>query len=73
MNADHSGVCKFGKSQIDQDNWKIVRSNIKDLYDLASKERELSHVPSIAGLSARDPNSDSNLQTRLANLRSSSA
>ncbi|CEJ93674.1 hypothetical protein VHEMI09249 [[Torrubiella] hemipterigena] len=32
LNADHSAVCKFGPSQADQDNFKLVRSSIKSLY-----------------------------------------
>lgn len=44
LNADHRGMCKFGKGQADRDNWKVVRSNIRELYTLALKERELSQV-----------------------------
>ncbi|OTA59076.1 hypothetical protein K449DRAFT_385103 [Hypoxylon sp. EC38] len=33
LDADHSGVCKFGPSQTDQDNFKLVRGNIRDLYE----------------------------------------
>ncbi|KAI4864171.1 hypothetical protein F4820DRAFT_449256 [Hypoxylon rubiginosum] len=32
LEADHSGVCKFGESQTDQDNLKLVRVNLQDLY-----------------------------------------
>ncbi|KAH8591174.1 hypothetical protein B0O99DRAFT_744603 [Bisporella sp. PMI_857] len=32
LNADHSTVCKFGPSLADQDNFKLVQSNIRDLY-----------------------------------------
>ncbi|OBT88503.1 hypothetical protein VE02_03443 [Pseudogymnoascus sp. 03VT05] len=35
LNADHSRVCKFGSSIEDQDNFKLVRSNIRDLYKVA--------------------------------------
>ncbi|PMD30276.1 HET-domain-containing protein [Hyaloscypha variabilis F] len=37
LNADHSGVCKFGDSFEDHDNFKLVQSNIKDLYEKALK------------------------------------
>jgi hypothetical protein len=37
LNADHRGLCKFGPSQTDQDNFKLVQSNIKDLYKTALK------------------------------------
>lgn len=49
LNADHSGVCKFGPSQRDQDNFKLVRGNIRDLYRNALKNRELSSLPPIIG------------------------
>ncbi|KAI1321868.1 TPR-like protein [Xylariaceae sp. FL0255] len=35
LNADHSGVCKFGSSQLDQDNFKLVRFNLKELHSSA--------------------------------------
>jgi hypothetical protein len=47
LNADHSGVCKFGPSLEDQDNFKLVRANIKDLYKNALKIGELSVMPPI--------------------------
>jgi hypothetical protein len=47
LNADYSGVCKFGSSLEDQDNFKLVRSNIKDLYKNALKKRELSAISSV--------------------------
>ena len=40
LNTDHSGVCKFGASLEDQDNFKLVRGNVKDLYKNALKTRE---------------------------------
>jgi hypothetical protein len=47
LNADHSGVCKFGTSLEDQDNFKLVRANVKDLYKNALKIGELSIMPPI--------------------------
>ncbi|CAG9990746.1 unnamed protein product [Clonostachys byssicola] len=38
LNADHKGVCKFGRSQVDEDNLGIVRRNIQDIYDAALQE-----------------------------------
>ncbi|KAK0649694.1 hypothetical protein B0T16DRAFT_136083 [Cercophora newfieldiana] len=38
--ADHRSICKFGKSETDQDNFKLVRTNIKDLYKSAIQPRE---------------------------------
>ncbi|KAI8721955.1 NACHT domain-containing protein [Fusarium sp. LHS14.1] len=33
--ASHGGVCKFGTSLQDRDNFKLVQANIQDLYDSA--------------------------------------
>lgn len=42
--ADHSQVCKFGPSLEDQDNFKLVRGNIKDLYKKAlGSGQQLKH------------------------------
>src|SRR5688572_19065015 len=38
LDADHSSVCKFGASQTDQDNFELVRANIKDIYKNAVKK-----------------------------------
>jgi hypothetical protein len=40
LEADHSTVCKFGSSQDDQDNLKLVKANISDLYREALKKSE---------------------------------
>lgn len=45
LNADHSTVCKFGSSQDDEDNFKVVQMNIVDLYDKALKRSELVTTP----------------------------
>lgn len=44
LSADHSGVCKFGESQTDQDNFKLVQRNIQDLYEKALMKRELTLI-----------------------------
>jgi hypothetical protein len=44
FNADYSGVCKFGDRLEDHDNFKLVRSNIKDLYEKALKTGKLSAI-----------------------------
>jgi len=49
LNADHSGVCKFGSALEDQDNFKLVRSNIRDLYKEALRKSELSTLPRLTG------------------------
>ncbi|KAI1416756.1 hypothetical protein F5Y13DRAFT_204139 [Hypoxylon sp. FL1857] len=46
LKADHSGVCKFGSDQTDQDNLWLVRSNIRDLYEEA---KEAPQVGSTTG------------------------
>ncbi|UPK91877.1 hypothetical protein LCI18_002812 [Fusarium solani-melongenae] len=33
LQASHGGVCKFGTSLQDRDNFKLVQANIQDLYD----------------------------------------
>jgi NACHT domain len=53
LNANHSSVCKFGLSQTDQDNFKLVRMNIKDLYKKALKHSELSILPLSTGQERR--------------------
>jgi len=35
LDADHGGVCRFGLSETDKDNLKLVRHNIKDLFQSA--------------------------------------
>lgn len=47
LNADHGGVCKFGPSETDQDNLKLVRANIKDLFRSALKNGESLALPSV--------------------------
>ena len=47
--ADHRQVCKFGGSQTDQDNFELVRSNIRDIHRNALKNRELNATLSIVG------------------------
>jgi hypothetical protein len=48
LNADHSGVCKFGPSLVDQDNFKLVRGNIRDLYKKAVRKSELGTLLLVA-------------------------
>jgi hypothetical protein len=40
LNADHTRLCKFGFSQTDQDNFKLVGTNIRDLCRNAIKNGE---------------------------------
>jgi hypothetical protein len=47
LNADHRGVCKFGPSETDQDNLKLVCSNIKDLFQSALKTGKSLSLPSV--------------------------
>jgi hypothetical protein len=49
LNADHSGVCKFGSTLEDQDNFKLVQSNIRDLYKEALRKSELSTLSLLTG------------------------
>jgi hypothetical protein len=52
LNADHRGVCKFGAALEDQDNFELVRSNIKDLHENALKIGESSIINPV---SVREP------------------
>ena len=67
LNAGHGGVCKFGPSPVDQDNFKLVRSSIKGLYKAALEYGELSAIPPVisTGVSV----DEDRLQARLASLR----
>jgi hypothetical protein len=49
LNADHRGVCKFGASQEDQDNFKLVRGNIRDLYKKALEIGQLRNIYGLTG------------------------
>ena len=62
LQASHGGVCKFGTSLQDRDNFKLVQANIQDLYDSAMTNGELVAVPN------QDP-IDRALEDRIARLR----
>ncbi|KAK5652162.1 hypothetical protein OQA88_10804 [Cercophora sp. LCS_1] len=42
--ADHRSICKFGETETDQDNFKLVRTNLKDLYKSAIRPRDGSTI-----------------------------
>lgn len=71
LNADHTGVCKFGSTDDDQDNFKLVRANIKDLYKNALKIGELSIISPVSGLEQRVEHldDDKELHARFSELR----
>ena len=70
MNADHGGVCKFDKSKQDQDNFKPVRFNIKDLYKKALKIGELTAISSAVGETPRaEQDRDKGFEDRFAKLK----
>jgi hypothetical protein len=62
LQASHGGVCKFGTSQQDLDNFKIVQANLQDLYESAIANGELVTVPQ------EDP-VDGALEKRFTGLR----
>ena len=64
LQASHGGVCKFGTSQQDRDNFKLVQANIQDLYDSAIANGESVAVPK------EDP-ANGTLEQRFAALRES--
>ncbi|KAM0439935.1 hypothetical protein ACHAPT_001034 [Fusarium lateritium] len=49
LQATHGGVCKFGTSLQDRDNFKLVQANIQDLYDsaIANYQSQLEKDPSM--------------------------
>jgi hypothetical protein len=67
LNADHRRVCKFGPSQEDQDNLKLVRVNIRDVYRKALKKRELL-APSLI-VHEEGAETEDGLQERFARLQ----
>lgn len=67
LNADHSTVCKFWQDQADRDNWKLVRSNIRDLYRNALKTRESPVLSPAVG--ERLVNADEELRKQFASLQ----
>jgi len=71
LNADHSRVCKFGSSLEDQDNFKLVRGNIKDLYKNALKIGELSIITPVNSREQKveHVDDDKELHARLAKLK----
>jgi len=55
LNADHSGVCKYGASQTDQDNLEYVQFNIKDIYKKALQKPMLTLAPGFHGWAPDHP------------------
>jgi hypothetical protein len=72
LEADHSTVCKFGSSQADQDNLKLVKANIRDMYREALKKSKcLVSLPPVVISQAFDKDvdePDAQLRERLAAL-----
>lgn len=71
LNADHGDVCRFDDSERDQDNLKLVRRNVKDLYNNAIKAGELRSklFSSDQERSAEYADEDLGLKARFARLR----
>jgi hypothetical protein len=73
LEADHSTVCKFGSSEDDRDNLKLVKANIKDLYREALKKSEYLATPSTIGepqgFDEASGDNDKRLQERMRALR----
>lgn len=69
LNASHSDMCRFDESQQDQDNFKLVWSNIEDLYLEALKRSEFVKLPSPSSNNQRLFGQD--LESRWAQLSKS--
>lgn len=50
LNADHSGVCKFGLSPTDKANFKLVGENINIIYQKALKKGEIASSHQLRGM-----------------------
>lgn len=71
LNADHNGICRFGDTELDQDNFELVQSNVKDLYEQAIKAGELRSILSSSDqeCSVGHAEEELGLQARFARLR----
>lgn len=67
LNADHGGVCKFGNSQTDLDNLKLVKHNIRDVFKQALKRCELGNTATIS--LSPEPEGGTNAQDELLRER----
>lgn len=77
LDADHGDVCRFDRSEHDQDNYELVERNMKDIYLNALKKGELNRVLLSAGeRPGTNPENvgarNQDLQARLAKLKGSS-
>jgi hypothetical protein len=68
LDADHGDVCRFDTSKHDQDNYELVRGNIKDIYKNALKIGELDRILRPEG-QERVEGQDQDLKARFARLK----
>lgn len=68
LDADHGDVCRFDTSEHDQDNYELVRGNIKDIYKNALKIGELDRILRFEG-QGKIKNQDQDLKARFARLK----
>jgi hypothetical protein len=74
LHADHSTVCKFGLSQDDRDNLKLVKSNVRGLYKEALKTGKFLTLFTTSDVSKEHDGcvdgayADADLQTRMSAL-----
>lgn len=67
LNADHNGVCRFGKGQDSEDNLEIVVANVGDLYKQGIAVGEL-HIFQSVNVPEGITDRDGTLTSRLVNL-----
>jgi hypothetical protein len=67
LNADHHGVCRFGKGQDSEDILEIVVANVGDLYKQGIAVGELHTLQSVNAPEG-STDRDGDLTSRLANL-----
>jgi hypothetical protein len=71
--VDYSGVSKFGLTETDQDNLKLVRKNVRKLCEKAIEKCELIAIPSIIGYEGKVSMEEDALRVRLAKLKPNNA
>ena len=67
LNTDYKGVYRFGLGQINRDNFKLMRSNIRDIYNNTLKTYKLSVLNYNA--SRKGAYNEKSIQTELKKLR----
>jgi hypothetical protein len=68
LDADHRDVCRFDTSEHDQDNYELVRGNVKNIYKNALKIGESDRILRSEGEKNVEAQ-DQDLKARFAKLK----